>query len=163
EMLLRLGSGEEPSLEEYLRRFPQHGEALRRSWPPAWRNDPRRSESGAQFSTSPEGQALDLPAPAAGPPLSLPGLELYQKLGEGGMGAVFRARDLRLDQPRAIKVIRRGILGGGEANERFTREAKAAARLDHEGVVRIYALGEQGEVLYLCMEYLEGGSLQARL
>src|SRR5437879_3764416 len=78
------------------------------------------------------------PPPATG--LTRPGLELHEKLGQGGMGVVYRARDLRLDQPRAIKVIRRGPWGGEEARERFNREARAVARLDHGGVVRIFSL-----------------------
>jgi serine/threonine-protein kinase len=102
-------------------------------------------------------------AQPAAPALSLPGLELYEKLGQGGMGVVYRARDVRLDRPRAVKVIRRSPFGGDEARERFSREAKAVARLDHAGVVRIYALGEHEDTLYICMELLEGGSLQGRL
>jgi serine/threonine-protein kinase len=97
------------------------------------------------------------------PALELPGLELYEKLGQGGMGVVYRARDVRLDRPRAVKVIRRGPFGDDEARDRFGREARAVARLDHAGVVRIYALGEHEDTLYICMELLEGGNLQARL
>ncbi len=78
------------------------------------------------------------------------------------MGVVYKARDLRLDQPRAIKVIR-GAFASVEAEERFGREAKAAARLNHPGVVRIYALGEHEGDLFICMEYLDGGNLHARL
>ena len=79
------------------------------------------------------------------------------------MGIVYRARDVRLDQPRAIKFIRTGPFADAEAYDRFNREAKAVARLDHPGVVRIFTLGEHGDTLYICMEYLEGGNLHARL
>jgi serine/threonine protein kinase len=79
------------------------------------------------------------------------------------MGVVYRAHDLRLDQPRAIKFIRLGPFSGEQDRERFNREARAVARLDHPGVVRIYALGEHAAILYICMEFVAGGSLQARL
>jgi serine/threonine-protein kinase len=130
-----------------------------------------QTEAGAvhQDSTIPHTTASGGPAitPALPqlpvPALELPGLELYENLGQGGMGVVYRARDVRLDRPRAVKVIRRGPFGDDEARDRFGREARAVARLDHVGVVRIYALGEHEDTLYICMELLEGGSLQGRL
>ena len=163
ERLYRLQSGEQPSLEEYLKRFPPHADALRRSWPQALPIPQPRSESDACASTVPQEPTSVIIARPAAPLLLLPGLELHEKLGEGGMGTVYRARDVRLDQPRAVKVIRTGPFTGADAHDRFSREAKAAARLDHAGVVRIYALGEHADVLYICMELLEGGSLHARL
>src|SRR5690349_6782231 len=115
-------------------------------------------------TTASEGAAITPALPqSSAPALELPGLELYEKLGQGGMGVVYRARDVRLDRPRAVKVIRRGPFGDDEARDRFGRAARAVARLDHAGVVRIYALGEHEDTLYICMELLEGGSLQGRL
>ncbi len=160
EMALRRQGGEQPSLDDYLRRFPQHADALRRAGPPS--DATQTHADSAAGTTLPEAQ-LPAPAPPPSPPLVLPGLELHEQLGEGGMGVVYRARDVRLDRPRAIKVIRRGPFVGDEARDRFNREARAVARLDHAGVVRIYALGEHEGLLYICMEYLEGGSLQTRL
>jgi hypothetical protein len=164
EIAHRLESGERPSLEEYVRRFPQHADALRRSWPQLQITlTQAREDSALPASTINETPCVTpFPLPPA-PALCLPGLELHEKLGEGGMGVVYRARDVRLDRPRAVKVIRRGPFGDGEARDRFNREAKAVARLDHAGVVRIYALGEHEGVLFICMEYLEGGSLQELL
>ena len=163
EVLHRLEIGEHPTLDEYLHRFPQHADNLRRLWP-VWQLAPEQvpSAGGHSTTTALEGQTA---ASSGRPPtrLSLPGLELYEQLGEGGMGVVYRARDVRLDQPRAVKIIRRGPFSGQEAQDRFNREAKAAARLDHPGVVRVYALGEHEGILYICMEYLEGGNLHVHL
>jgi serine/threonine-protein kinase len=160
----RCAAGEKPSLDEYLARFPHHADALRRSWPQLLTTRSAAPvPSGEQHSTLTENPTVaPLDEPIVRPPV-LPGLALREKLGAGGMGVVYRAHDLRLDQPRAVKLIRAGPLADGSAHDRFNREARAAARLDHEGVVRIFALGEHNETLYICMEYLEGGSLQARL
>jgi hypothetical protein len=164
EVLRRLGSGERPSLEEYLQRFPRHADALCRLWAELGLGD-AASGSGSREpnSTAPDNASAPLVPPAAKAVPYLPGLELYEQLGEGGMGVVYRARDVRLDQPRAVKLIRTGARAGEKAQDRFNREARAVARLDHPGVVRIYSLGEHERTLYICMELLGGGSLQARL
>src|SRR5262249_36809230 len=153
-----------PVLAEYLRRFPSQADALRRCWS-QWQMicGDLCSEDGELDSTAGQGPTVLLHPRPAVPLLQLPGLELHEKLGEGGMGVVYRARDVRLDQPRAVKVVRAGAFAGDEARDRFNREARAAARLNHPGVVRIYALGEHQGALYILMELLEGGSLLARL
>ncbi len=164
EMRHRLESGERPSVEEYLLRFPQHAELLRHVWPQLGRLHPQmQADSSAANTTAVEEPATSSDLAPLLPTFAVPGFELHEKLGEGGMGIVYRARDLRLDQPRALKVIRTGPFAGKEAHARFNREAKAVARLDHSGVVRIHALSQHEETLYICMDYLEGGSLQMRL
>jgi serine/threonine protein kinase/tetratricopeptide (TPR) repeat protein len=87
---------------------------------------------------------------------------IVEKLGEGGMGEVYRAHDERLDRPVALKVLRE--LGEGEdRRERFWREARAAARTNHPHVCQIYELGEDNGRPFLVMELLEGESLEALL
>jgi serine/threonine protein kinase len=165
EILRRREAGEQPALEDYLTRFPNRADLLRREWP-ALSAPPTKAWEDSHGSGTTVAESRSLP-PAPPPPspagLRLPGLELHEKVGEGGMGFVYRARDVRLDQPRAIKVIRRGAFGTEEARERFNREAKAVARLDHPGVVRIFQLGEHEDTLFICMDFVEGGSLQTRL
>jgi serine/threonine-protein kinase len=87
---------------------------------------------------------------------------LLDRLGEGGMGQVFRARHLRLDRIDALKVIRPEHVASPHAHARFLREARAAARLSHPNIVRVYDAGESGGTLFLAMEYLPGIDL-ARL
>ncbi|HEU4725750.1 MAG TPA: protein kinase [Candidatus Eisenbacteria bacterium] len=84
-----------------------------------------------------------------------------RRLGEGGMGIVFAAHDERLDRPVAIKTIRDA--GQPAARERFWREARAAARLNHPNVCQIHDVGEADGELYIAMELLEGESLAERL
>jgi WD40 repeat protein/tRNA A-37 threonylcarbamoyl transferase component Bud32 len=87
---------------------------------------------------------------------------LLDKLGEGGMGAVFKARHWKLGKIVALKVIRAERLGKGDAVRRFRREIMAAAQLDHPHIVRALDAEEAGETLCLVLEYVEGIDL-ARL
>jgi serine/threonine protein kinase len=89
--------------------------------------------------------------------------DIVRKLGEGGMGAVYLARDVQLDRQVALKVIE-GIGGaGGSELRRFRIEATAAARLAHPGITQIYDVGEQDGNVYLTLEYVGGGSLSKLL
>jgi tRNA A-37 threonylcarbamoyl transferase component Bud32 len=85
-------------------------------------------------------------------------------LGRGGMGAVYRATQLQLERPVAIKLIRNDQLGAGAALARFRREALAVARLKHPHIVAVYDFGLASEVgAYIVMEYVEGRSLRQEL
>jgi serine/threonine-protein kinase len=89
--------------------------------------------------------------------------ELLEQIGEGGMGVVFRARDVVLGRLVALKMIRSGALAGPEEVERFYREARAAARLRHPNVVPIHGLGLHGGQHCFTMDLIAGGSLARRL
>lgn len=84
-------------------------------------------------------------------------------LGEGGMGVVFRAEETSLDRAVALKVIKPELARDPEARQRFLREARSAAALNHDHVVPIYRVGEDGDVSYLAMPLLRGESLADRL
>lgn len=85
--------------------------------------------------------------------------ELVAELGHGAMGTVYRARDTVLDRPVALKTISPAVLERADTLARFQREARAAARLAHPGIVTIYELGEERGVHYIAMELLEGTDL----
>src|SRR5947209_6165174 len=89
--------------------------------------------------------------------------EIVEPLGKGGMGEVYRARDVRLNRSVAIKIVARRTDVSTEVRERFDREAQAVARLDHPHVCRVYDVGHDRDLDYLVMEYLEGETLAARL
>jgi hypothetical protein len=89
--------------------------------------------------------------------------QLLGKLGEGGMGAVFRARDTKLDRAVAVKMLPAGSAPDAGAVARFRREAKALARLSHPGIIQAYDSGEEGGRPFLVMEVVEGRSLAAVL
>lgn len=85
-------------------------------------------------------------------------------IGSGGMGAVYRARDLRLDRDVAIKIVRRELVASPEAQERFQREARLVARLQHPSVITIFDYGVLPDGgAYLVMEYIRGEVLRDRL
>jgi serine/threonine-protein kinase len=83
-----------------------------------------------------------------------------QRIARGGMATVYRATDQRLDRTVAIKVMRRNMGDEVDFLERFNREAKAAARLNHRGVVSVYDQGTDLDATYLVMEYIPGHTLR---
>ena len=89
-----------------------------------------------------------------------PELELQGSLGRGGMGIVFRARQVRLDRDVAVKLMSPEVAKDPEFAERFEREAKAMARLQHPGIVAVHDFGEAAGVYYLVMELVDGPNLR---
>jgi serine/threonine-protein kinase len=89
--------------------------------------------------------------------------EIAGVIGYGGMGVVLKAVDRSLSRYVAIKVLSPALSGIGAARQRFAREARAMAALSHEHVVPIYAVDEHRGLPYFAMEYVPGGTLQARL
>lgn len=89
--------------------------------------------------------------------------ELLERIGQGTLGVLYRARDTVLGREVAVKVMAAGFLGDESAHARFFHEAKAAARLQHVNIVTVFEFGEQQETPYLVMEFLRGFSLAERM
>ena len=89
--------------------------------------------------------------------------EILQQLGAGSMGMVYRARDTVLDRYVALKVMRTESQSFPEMSERFSREARACAKLHHQNIVTIYDFGEAENSSYIVMELLEGSDWRAIL
>ena len=89
--------------------------------------------------------------------------QVLEKLGEGGMGEVYRARDAKLNRDVAIKILPDALAADPAALARFEREAQAVAALSHPNILAIFDFGRQGEAAYAVMELLEGETLRARL
>jgi serine/threonine-protein kinase len=85
--------------------------------------------------------------------------EILQELGRGGMAIVFRAREKQLDREVAVKVLPFSLAFDAEFVERFQREARTAAKLEHASIIPIYRVGRSGRVIYFVMKYLRGSSL----
>ena len=97
-------------------------------------------------------------------PKSIGRYEIISQIGHGAMGVVYLAHDPRIDRRVAIKTIHAlEVLPDSEAEEirlRFTREAQAAGRLQHPGIVTIFDVGEHDGTYFIAMEYIEGDTLE---
>ena len=98
-------------------------------------------------------------AQTAPAPQKIGKFEILARLGQGGMGTVYKARDPGLDRLVALKTIVSGLLESEDAKERFYREARAAARLQHPNIVTVFEAGDFQGTLFIVMELLEGQDL----
>lgn len=87
--------------------------------------------------------------------------EIERELGRGGMGVVFRAREIDLDRVVALKVMPPDMAVHRDLAERFRREARLAAALDHPNIIPIYGVGQSGGTFYIAMKYVEGRGIDA--
>jgi serine/threonine-protein kinase len=93
----------------------------------------------------------------------VPGYDVESVIGRGGMGVVYKARDLALNRPVALKMILSGAYAGRDELSRFKREAEAVANLQHAHIVQVHHIGEVGGRPYFTMEFVGGGSLAQKL
>jgi WD40 repeat protein len=149
DIALRRELGQAVAMEDYRRRFPQLRESLAASLPPSEQVTP------PQVGTD--------TAPGRTPPvpenIGIPGYEVLQELGRGGMGVVYKARQIAADRVVAVKMILSGAMAGAEERRRFRTEVAAAARLQHPGVVQLFEVGEAGSCPFFSLEFVPGGSL----
>ena len=96
-------------------------------------------------------------------PREIDGYEILSLVGEGGMGEVYRARDLTLGREVAIKVLARSAAGSPGDLRRFEEEARLASALNHPNIVTIYGVGEKADFAYIAMELVRGRTLRALL
>lgn len=89
--------------------------------------------------------------------------EIVEKIGSGGMAMVYRGKDLKLERYVTIKVLREEYVADEEFIARFRSEASAAGRLSHPNIVRVYDVGEDGEIQYIVMEYIHGDTLKTAI
>ena len=103
------------------------------------------------------------------PPMSLDAgaqlgrYEIRSRLGAGGMGEVYLAQDTRLERLVALKILPSGLANDHDRMRRFTREAKAAAALNHPNIAHIYEIGETGGVHFIAMEFVDGETLRGKI
>jgi WD40 repeat protein/tRNA A-37 threonylcarbamoyl transferase component Bud32 len=163
ELDYRAAVGETPEVAEYRQRFPGYQGLIDSVF--------ARFASRSRLATGAEAETIDLPlardgnssgsalSPAAQAFPSIPGCVILSELGRGGMGVVYKARQVRLNRLCALKI----ALPGKHTGARFLAEAGTIARLRHPNIVQIYDLGEHEGLAYFEMEYIEGGSLARRL
>ena len=88
---------------------------------------------------------------------------ILSKLGAGGMGEVYLAQDTKLDRKVALKILPADVAANRDRMERFVREAKAAAALNHPNIAHIYEIGEVDGLHFIAMEYIEGDTLREKI
>ncbi len=129
--------------------------------------EPPSSESRVSDCSFPTVMKYDLGSGAGrtgpAPTVQISGYEVLGELGRGGMGVVYRARQVRLNRACAVKMILAGPHALPESSARFLAEAEAIARLEHPHIVRIHHIGEADGLPYFELEYLPGGSLDRQL
>jgi serine/threonine protein kinase len=160
EIVLREESGELPQLEEYRRRFPNLVPELEVQFEvndaighqPPMRSDEHRTIVEGE---APRSSSATIPA--------VPGYEMLGELGRGGMGVVYKARQLRLNRIVALKMILAADHASPEAALRFMAEAASIARVHHPHIIQIFAFGDHHGRPYFEMEYVDGGSLAHRV
>ncbi len=153
EFVLRTELGPPPTSEEYFRRFPRHKKELEaqlkflqavQALAAKWTQVPARSRNS---HPAPDWSAVE-------------GFEVYEELGRGSMGVVYRARQNSLGRQVALKVIHPTRAREPEAQARFRQEAAAVARLQDPHIVQIHDVGEQDGRLFFAMELVEGVTLE---
>jgi serine/threonine protein kinase len=125
------------------------------------------SSTSSSVSPNPDSTLAERPGEISQPStITVPGYEVLAKLGEGGMGTVYRARHVQLKRIVALKVLRSDRLGDPEHRRRVLAEAEAIARLQHPHIVQIFDVGEWQAAAneppqpFLALEYLGGGTLE---
>ncbi len=117
------------------------------------------SGSGLNAGQGPSGSGTPWPAPGD----RIDSFQVDQAIGIGGMGAVFRAFDTKLDRVVALKVLPPDQAEDVEVVQRFYQEGRAAARLDHENIARVFTIGRDAKYHYIAFEYIEGQTLRQKV
>lgn len=172
-LLGQTSEAEADSIEQYLARHPEHAERLpgdfvnddllRALRAPHSRLAPSQPQARELMERLERLAAGDLTLPIGSRVGCFGDYELLAELGRGGMGVVFKARQISLQRPVALKMILAGKLASSDAVQRFRSEAEAAARLDHPHIVPVYEVGEHQDQHYFSMKLIYGRTLAERI
>src|SRR5262245_50383228 len=161
--LQAIDAGKAPDQEEIVRQHPDLADELRAFFADQKKLDLLAKSMGGGSLT--EGLPnREMPAPAVGIKVRYIGdYEVLEEIARGGMGIVYKARQVSLQRLVALKMILAGELASDAQVQRFRKEAEAAAQLDHPHIVPIYEVGEHGGHQYFSMKLVEGASLDRKV
>ncbi len=125
--------------------------------------EPARESSEISARDSVPNKSISRSSSARQKSLEIPGYEILGELGRGGMGVVYKARQIGLNRIVALKMVLAGSHAGADELARFRAEAEAVARLQHSSIVQIYEIGECEGRPYFALEYVDGGTLAQKL
>src|SRR5262249_32653118 len=146
-----------PDLADELREFLAEQQHLDRVAAPLRQLAPAAPCNNADLPTGPPGDTTAAP-PALASGRCIGDYELIGEIARGGMGVVYRARQMTVNRPVALKMILAGQLASESDVRRFRSEAEAAANLDHPNIVPIYEVGEHERQPYFSMKLIEGSN-----
>ncbi len=156
EFAARFRRGERPALKEYIDRYPELAEEIRELFPAMV-----TVEQAEGVRQGEEDEEVTRDSRAANPPLRQIGdYRILREIGRGGMGVVYEAEQVSLGRRVALKVLPGQVSSDRMVLERFRREARAAARLHHTNIVPVYDVGQDGDVRYYAMQFIEGQGLE---
>jgi len=156
EFAARFRRGERPALKEYIDRYPELADEIRELFQAMVKVE--QAEGVRQGEMEKEKGAGD--SRAASPPLDQVGdYRILREIGRGGMGVVYEAEQISLGRRVALKVLPRQVSSDRMIQERFRREARAAARLHHTNIVPVFEVGQEGEIRFYAMQFIQGQGL----
>jgi eukaryotic-like serine/threonine-protein kinase len=153
EYTQRLRNGEQPTIEEYAKKYPQYGDEIRELFPMVASMEKLSSQEAAERQTAQSHVAVPLDTDRLGD------FHILREIGRGGMGVVYEAEQESLRRRVAIKLLAASETASPEQVERFTQEARAAASLHHTNIVPVFGFGQEAGRHYYVMQLIEGVGL----
>ena len=156
EHLVRLRRGERPPIAEYIQRHPELAEQINEMFPTLALVELFKPDAG-EVTDDP---SFDPAVTCTGSPLDQVGdFRILREVGRGGMGVVYEAEQEALGRHVALKVLPRHVALDGMMLERFRREARSAARLHHTNIVPVFGVGQEGDICFYAMQFIQGQGL----